>query len=67
MLRADPASFYPVNFGETFSEEATPSASYHSLQYKFKPQSAGRKHPGSLALDATNVSSCFERCLAAWN
>ena len=42
-----------MRFGESW-DAATP-AEYHSLQYKFKPQSAGRHGHGALKIDQNSV------------
>ncbi len=47
-LPPDALREYPIVLGETFQREQ--AASYHTLQYKFKPQSAGRGKPGSLQI-----------------
>lgn len=49
----DPTKDYPVVLGESCTGNA--EASYHSLQYKFKPQSSGRKRPGKFSLSETSV------------
>ena len=52
-LKSDALREYPIVLGETF--QGKQGASYHSLQYKFKPQSAGRSRPGSLDIDDNMV------------
>lgn len=51
----DPDRDYPVVLGETFTIQS--AANYHSLQYKFKPQSAGRSRPGSVQLSQSSASA----------
>lgn len=48
---------YPVHLGESFSEGS--DASYHSLQFKFKPQSAGRSSGGSLQIKQNTVHHSY--------
>jgi len=45
----DRSKDYPVRLGDTFSESI--DATYHSLQYKFKPKSAGKGSGGRLQID----------------
>ena len=59
-LQAEAVKEYPITLGETFLGRE--GASYHSLQYKFKPQSAGRSRPGSLDIDNNMVIILAECC-----
>lgn len=60
--RPDPSKEYAVVLGETF--QRTKAASYHSLQYKFKPQSAGRSGPGKLDIADNTVRHFHENGLS---
>ena len=50
---------YLVHLGDTFTNAS--DATYHSLQYKFKPQSAGRSGEGSLQI-TQNMASALPFC-----